>query len=200
MKIKLLFILLITFQPLVFGANDIPERPLYLDPSQSVQTRVENLMSLMTLKEKVAQMCQYVGLEHMRDAEKNITEEELLNYLRHQGLVEQFIRFADTKGVKRRNILIQKSYKRLEANIYGNIIYNMLGLEAYLKYFNKSDATVQQGIELLEKGEAFPKAPVETEEEVTKEKKDGKKKRTAQAYGITEDPTRIFDFAEAAIS
>ena len=45
-----------------------------------------------------------------------------------------------------------------------------------------------------------PKAPVETEEEVTKEKKDGKKKRTAQAYGITEDPTRIFDFAEAAIS
>nr|WP_309600984.1 5-formyltetrahydrofolate cyclo-ligase [Bacteroides faecis] len=104
------------------------------------------------------------------------TEEELLNYLRHQGLVEQFIRFADTKGVKRRNILIQKSYKRLEANIYGNIIYNMLGLEAYLKYFNKSDATVQQGIELLEKGEAFPKAPVETEEEVTKEKKDGKKK------------------------
>ena len=38
MKIKLLFILLITFQPLVFGANNIPERPLYLDPpSQSKQ-------------------------------------------------------------------------------------------------------------------------------------------------------------------
>ena len=108
------------------------------------------------------------------------TEEDLLNYLRHQGLVEQFIRFADSKGVKRRNILIQKSYKRLEANIYGNIIYNMLGLEAYLKYFNKSDATVQQGIELLEKGEAFPKAPAETEEEVTKDNKDGKKKRTAK--------------------
>ncbi len=35
----------------------------------------------------------------------------------------------------------------------------MLGLEAYLKYFNKSDATVQQGIELLEKGEAFPESP-----------------------------------------
>ena len=33
-----------------------------------------------------------------------------------------------------------------------------------------------------------------------KDNKDGKKKRTAQAYGITEDPTRIFDFAEATIS
>lgn len=96
MKIKLLFILLITFQPLVFGANDIPERPLYLDPSQSVQTRVENLMSLMTLKEKVAQMCQYVGLEHMRDAEKNITEEELLN-----GHARGFYKGLHSTGVER---------------------------------------------------------------------------------------------------
>ena len=100
------------------------------------------------------------------------TEEELLNYLRRQGLVEQFVRFADSKGVKRRNILIQKSYKLLEKNIYGNIIYNMLGLEAYLQYFNKSDSTVNKGIEILEKGEAFPK-----EEEATN--KDGKKKETA---------------------
>ena len=37
----------------------------------------------------------------------------------------------------------------------------MLGLEAYLQYFNKTDATVIKGIEILEKGEAFPKAPVD---------------------------------------
>ncbi len=56
-----------------------------------------------------------------------------------------------------------------------------------------------QGIEiLLEKGEAFPKAPaVAVEEEVTKDKKDGKKKRTAQAYSITEDPTRGFNYARS---
>ena len=106
------------------------------------------------------------------------TEEELLNYLRRQGLVEQFVRFADSKGVKRRNILIQKSYKLLEKKIYGNIIYNMLGLEAYLQYFNKSDSTVNKGIEILEKGEAFPKAPIAVEEEEATNK-DGKKKETA---------------------
>ena len=45
------------------------------------------------------------------------------------------------------------------------------------------------------------KAPVAVEEEeVTKDKKDGKKKRTAQAYSITEEPTRGFDYAKAAIS
>ena len=77
----------------------------------------------------------------------------------------------------------------------------MLGLEAYLQYFNKSDSTVNKGIEILEKGEAFPKAPVAVEEEeVTKDKKDGKKKRTAQAYRIVEDPTLYFDYAEASIS
>ena len=128
------------------------------------------------------------------------TEEELLNYLRHQGLVEQFVRFAESKGLKRRNILIQKSYKLLEKNIYGNIIYNMLGLEAYLQYFNKTDATVNKGIEILEKGEAFPKAPVAVEEEDTKDKKNEKKKRTAQAYRIVEDTTLYFDYAEASIS
>lgn len=128
------------------------------------------------------------------------TEEELLNYLRHQGLVEQFVRFAETKGVKRRNILIQKSHKLLEMNLYGNIIYNMLGLESHLKYFNKTDATVNKGIEILEKGEAFPKAPTETTEEETKEKNDGKKKRTAKTYSIPEDPGRIFNYAEATIS
>jgi hypothetical protein len=60
--------------------------------------------------------------------------------------------------------------------------------------------TVIKGIEILEKGEAFPKAPVTVEEEVTKDKKDGKKKRTAQAYSITEGPTRGFNYAKTAIS
>ena len=127
------------------------------------------------------------------------TEEDLLDYLRRQGLIEQFIHYAESKGVKRRNILIQKSYKLLERNIYGYIIYNMLGLEAYIKYFNRTDATVNKGIEILQKGEAFPKVP-ETEEEETKDKNDGKEKRTANACIIHEDPTEIFKYAKATLS
>ena len=51
------------------------------------------------------------------------------------------------------------------------------------------------------KEKLFPKAPVAVEEEeVTKDKKMERKKRTAQAYSITEDPTRGFDYAKAAIS
>lgn len=104
------------------------------------------------------------------------TEEKLLGYLKRQGLVDQFVRFAEKKGVKRRNILIQKSHKLLEKNIYGNIIYNMLGLETFLKYFNQSDETVKKGIEILEKGEAFPQAPlVQTEPATAKADHENKK-------------------------
>ena len=111
--------------------------------------------------------------DNNRDKLKKYEDEEsLLNYLRRQGLVEQFIRYADSKGVKRRNILIQKSYKLLEKSIYGNIIYNMLGKEAYIQYLNQSDQTVKKAVELLESGEAFPKAPVSVEPQ-KEEKKDG---------------------------
>lgn len=121
-------------------------------------------------------------------------EEELLKYLRRQGIVEQFIRFADSKNVKRRNLLISKSHKLLEKSLYGNIIYNMLGREPYIRYLNQSDPTVQKALEILIKGETFPKAPEETP--ITEDKNDeGKKKRTAQAGGTAENPAQIFRYA-----
>ena len=86
-------------------------------------------------------------------------EESLLEHLKQQGIMEQFIRYASSKGVKRRNLLINKSRQLLERNLYGNIIYNMLGQEEYIRYINQSDTTVLKALEILEKGEAFPKAP-----------------------------------------
>ncbi|MBQ8672976.1 MAG: S41 family peptidase [Bacteroides sp.] len=94
-------------------------------------------------------------------------EEEMLKYLQRQNLIEQFIRFADSKGVKRRNLLINKSRQLLGRNLYGNVIYNILGIKAYIRYANQSDDTVLKALDILKKGEAFPKAPetVEGEEQ-----------------------------------
>jgi carboxyl-terminal processing protease len=109
-------------------------------------------------------------------------EESLLKYLRRQGLIAQFVKYAETKDVKRRNILIRKSYKLLEKNIYGHIIYNIMGKESYIKYFNKSDAIVETALNLLENGEAFPQAPAQeqVEEPIADMKDEGTKRRTAQ--------------------
>lgn len=110
-------------------------------------------------------------------------EEDLLKYLRHQGIVEQFVRFADSKGVKRRNLLIHKSYKLLERSLYGNIIYNILGREQYIRYINQSDATVKKALDILERGEAFPKAP-EATPIIEDTKDDGKEKELRRQVAL----------------
>ena len=49
--------------------------PIYLDPSKSVEVRVADLMSRMTLEDKVYQMNQFVGLEHMKQGNPNDDKE-----------------------------------------------------------------------------------------------------------------------------
>ena len=105
--------------------------------------------------------------------------EPLLKYLKGQNVMEQFIRYAEGKGLKRRNLLIQKSRKLLERHVYGNIIYNMLGQEEYIRYINTEDATVKKALEILENGKAFPTAPELNEDENGQ----NDEKRTAQADG-----------------
>ena len=121
------------------------------------------------------------------------TQEDLHAYLEKQNLVQQFVRYADKKGVKRRNLLIQKSRKLLQRNLYASIIYNMLGREEYIRYINQDDATVQKAVEVLEKGEAFPQAP-----EPETENDHADKDRIAQGDSPTEDPAQIFRLARAA--
>lgn len=102
---------------------------------------------------------QYTDLNRVKLQEYK-TESSLLKYLKTQGIIEQFVRFADSKEVKRRNIQIQKSYKLLEKVLYGNIIYNILGMEEYIKYLNQNDITVKKALDILNKGASFPKAPL----------------------------------------
>ena len=52
-------------------------REIYKDPEAPVGKRVEDLLKRMTLEEKVGQMNQFVGVEHIKANEKNLTEEQL---------------------------------------------------------------------------------------------------------------------------
>ena len=124
---------------------------------------------------------------HRAELQKYDTEASLLQYLKRQNILEQFARFAEKKGLKRRNILMYKSQKLFEKNLYGNIIYNMLGIEAYIQYLNQTDKTVLKALEVLEKGESFPKAPEETVE--IKVNDEGNKKETAQADSTGKKPS-----------
>ena len=91
--------------------------------------------------------------------QKYDTPEKMEAYLKGQNLLNKFAAWAEKKGLKRRNNLMMKSRRLFEMSLYGNIIYNMLGMEAYVEYLNESDKTVLKAIEILEKGESFPQAP-----------------------------------------
>ena len=93
------------------------------------------------------------------------TGEELLKYLKTQNILEKFAQYAESKGLKRRNLLMYKSKELFNRNLYGNIIYNMLNMEEYLKFLNQSDPTVQKALEVLRTGDSFPKAPEQKPEE-----------------------------------
>lgn len=91
--------------------------------------------------------------------QKYDTPEKMEAYLKGQNLLNKFTAWAEKKGLKRRNNLMMKSRRLFEMSLYGNIIYNMLGMEAYVEYLNESDKTVLKAVEILEKGESFPQAP-----------------------------------------
>jgi beta-glucosidase len=57
-----------------FVKEDIP---IYKDPLQSVEKRVDDLLSRMTVEEKIGQLCQYVGLTHMRESRVELSEADM---------------------------------------------------------------------------------------------------------------------------
>ena len=71
-KMIVLCALLMLFVSFKTTKND---DPIYLDPSKSVEARVADLMSRMTLEDKVYQMNQFVGLEHMKKGNPNDDKE-----------------------------------------------------------------------------------------------------------------------------
>ena len=101
-------------------------------------------------------------------------EASLLKHIRKQNLVEKFAQYAEKHGLKRRNLMIQKSHHLLESYIYSRVIYNMLSEQAWLQYLNEDDPAIRETLKLFESGEAFPKSPDLKDAE--------KKKTTAKCY------------------
>lgn len=63
----LLSVIFLTF---ICNGSILAKQPLYKDSGQPVEKRVEDLMKQMTLEEKIAQMTQFVGPNHIRENQK----------------------------------------------------------------------------------------------------------------------------------
>ena len=93
--------------------------------------------------------------------------QELAEYLKKQNLVDKFASYAENKGLKRRNLMIQRSHKLLERFIYSRIIYNMQNEQSWMEYLNSDDPAIMETLKVFREGRAFPQAP----EKITSEQK-----------------------------
>jgi len=84
------------------------------------------------------------------------TTKELEYYLRSQNLLEKFAKYAESQGLRRRNLMLYRSRTLFERAILGGIIYNIDTMEEYQEFLNESDPTVQKALKLLQEGKAFP--------------------------------------------
>ena len=82
--------------------------------------------------------------------------DELAAYLRRQNIVDKFATWAEKNGLRRRNLMIQKSHKLLERYVISRIVYNTLGEEAWMRYLNTDDKAILQTLRVMDGHKAFP--------------------------------------------
>ena len=84
---------------------------------------------------------------------------DMERYLKNQNIVEKFATYAEKNGLKRRNLMIQKSHKLLERFLISRIIYNVHNEQAWSEYLNQDDPSIKETLRLFRAGEAFPQKP-----------------------------------------
>ena len=84
---------------------------------------------------------------------------EMETYLKHQNILEQFVNYADKNGLKRRNLMIQKSQKLLERFVVSRIIYNIHSEQSWTEYLNQDDPVIIETLRLFHNEGAFPQKP-----------------------------------------
>ena len=98
-------------------------------------------------KGTIAQFCYEYTDNNRPKLSKMNNAAEMEKYLRKMSVMDQFIRYADSKGIVRRNIMILKSKNLFEKAVYGSIIYNMLEMNDYIQFMNYKDPTIDKAVE-----------------------------------------------------
>ena len=94
---------------------------------------------------------------HRQQLDGMQTADELASYLKRQNIVELFAAYADSHGLKRRNLMIQRSHKLLERYLISRIVYNMLNEEAWHMYLNADDPAISETLRVFREDKAFPR-------------------------------------------
>ncbi len=84
------------------------------------------------------------------------TYSEVSQHLKKKNIVENFVRYAEKNGIKRRNLMIRTSHSLLYNFITSYIIGDLLDIREVVKFNNLSDPAVNKACEIIENDQAFP--------------------------------------------
>ena len=77
-------------------------------------------------------------------------------YLDRINIVDKFANYADQNGVRRRNLMIQRSYTLISNALYQLIIHDAFDQASAIEYLNEIDPVISKSLELIDKKETFP--------------------------------------------
>ena len=80
----------------------------------------------------------------------------LLLYLKKDDILNKFIEFATSKGIKARPVYINVSRKEILNSLYANITRNILGDKAFYPIALMNDETFLKAVEILNENKGFP--------------------------------------------
>ncbi len=96
---------------------------------------------------------------------------ELADHLRKQNLVDKFATYAERNGLRRRNVLIKKSYKRLNTVLTATVIDYILDDKSSSLYLNQTDPNISRALYIIDHNKTFPQQPETKRETRAKQKK-----------------------------
>ena len=103
-----------------------------------------------------------------RETLKQYTDwKSLLDYLQSQPLLEEFVSYAQSKGIKRRPVYIQISKPLIMDGLYAYIVRNTLEENDFYHVLAQSDKTILKAQEILREGKSFPQPPSKPTEQAT---------------------------------
>ena len=82
--------------------------------------------------------------------------DNLLKELKSRPILEEFVVFAESKGVKRRPVYINISKDIINRQLQSYIMRNIQGEESFYRRFLQDDKTMLEAMKVLNAGEAFP--------------------------------------------
>ena len=94
--------------------------------------------------------------EHRELLSKFKSAKSLVVYLKKNNILDEFISFAASKGIKARPVYITVSRKEILNSLYANITRNILGDKAFYPIALMNDDTFLKAVEILNENKGFP--------------------------------------------